>query len=134
MRTKAEREDKNKELCLFSDLEMAGGQVIVKRSNNDLELFTDAVVDALKIIESLDKRSINQIAEECYYNSQDSSFFLKKVLYLHSLPGYFFDIVQYIALEYCVQQRAAPIFRWNTFMPEGCYERGLQLYHAKKDI
>lgn len=128
MKIRSEKNGRTKELCMFSETDMAGCQVKTKRNNDDLEIFTDAVVDALKVLEGLDKRAINQIAEECYYNSLENGFSSKKIFYLHSLPGYFFDIVQYSALEYCVQQIAIPIYRWTTLMPEGCYERGIQLY------
>ena len=131
MTNKKKKENIN-ELCLFSDIDMLGGQVIRKRNNDDIELFTDAVVEALRIIEKLDKPSINRIAEECYYNSLDSGTFVKRVIYLHSLPSYFFNIIQYEALSCCVQQIAIPIYHWNTFVPEECYERGVQIYKQQK--
>ena len=49
---KSNRGKKNKETisepCMFSDTDMAGGQLKKNRSNDDIELFTDAVVEALQ--------------------------------------------------------------------------------------
>jgi len=134
MKSKKNNKKKENDLWLFSDIEMTGGRSIKKRNNDDLEQFTDAVVKALQILEKLDEITINKIAEECYYNSIDSSTFCKKEFYLHSLPGYYFDIIQYCALEFCVQQKAIPYYKWRTTMPEGCYERGLQQYKQKNEL
>lgn len=124
----------NDEPFLFSEEDMKGGKII--RKKDDLEQFTDAVVYVLEILEHFDKPGINSIAEECYYNSLEAHG-INETIYLHSIPGYFFNIIQYIALEYCVQKVATPFYRWSTFMPEGCYERGLMQYEqqkAKKNI
>lgn len=121
----------NDELLLFSEEDMKGGQIIRKRKKDDLEQFTDAVVYVLEILEHFDKPGIKCIAEECYYNSLEAHG-LNETFHFHSIPGYFFNIIQYIALEFCVQKMAIPFYRWSTFMPEGCYERGLMQYEQKK--
>ena len=92
---------KSRESYMFDNEEMQEG--ITKPRTNEEQLIS-AYVEAMRIVDTLDYAKAHCIWEEC----EEMKHRGQKVYYLKSLPDYFFDVIQYTALEDCLLARVFP--------------------------
>lgn len=105
------------ELNLFDEDEMQSG--IIKPCTDE-EQIVSAYVEAIRIVDELDDTKAYCLWKECTETEHHG----QKIYYL---PGYFFDVIQYGAVEDCLLARLFPSHTSRITVPFA-YEEALKQF------